>query len=99
LAQGTLHSFLSLPWLDMEPMAQKYLFIAISLCLFIAILCAKMPRVNKAYLTIAEAMQFRFSDQSKSGWAAEGRLGPDLAALQTTLKFHVRNRKVRTFNL
>jgi len=32
----------------LKPMAQKYIFIALSFYIFIAILCAKMSRVNKA---------------------------------------------------
>jgi len=40
-------------------MAQKYIFIAISFYLFIAILCAKMSRVNKALKMIHEKRHWK----------------------------------------
>jgi len=46
LAQGTFHSFLSLSWLGKKTYGSKYIFIVMSFYLFIAILFAKMSRVN-----------------------------------------------------
>jgi len=39
---------------SLKHVAQNYLFISISFCLFIAILCAKMSRVNKALIRFRE---------------------------------------------
>jgi hypothetical protein len=49
LAQSTLHSFLSLPWLGIESYGSKiYLYRNIFFIFFIEILFAKISRVNKA---------------------------------------------------